>query len=105
MAGCSISDEWAFRGIRATILENDELRVVVLPGKGTDISEISFKPLNMNLLFRNPWGPRAPRRFPNVSPHQETFRDYTGGGWSDILPNAGAPCEVAPRFDVRIMMQ
>jgi galactose mutarotase-like enzyme len=93
MNSCSISNDWTFRGIEATVLENRELRVVVLHGKGTDISELVYKPLNLNVLFRNPWGPRSPHRFPNVSPHPSTFRDYTGGGWSDILPNAGEPCE------------
>jgi len=93
LKSCSISNDWTFRGIEATVMENHELRVVVLPGKGTDISELVYKPLNLNVLFRNSWGPRSPRLFPNVSPHSSTFRDYTGGGWSDILPNAGEPCE------------
>ena len=92
MQGCAISDEWSFRGIETVILENDELRIVVLSGKGTDISEITFKPLSLNLLFRNPWGPKSTKDFPPISPHPEVFRDYTGGGWSDIIPNAGAPC-------------
>ncbi len=30
--------------IDAVILENRELKIVVLPGKGTDISEITHKP-------------------------------------------------------------
>jgi hypothetical protein len=92
LSGCTISNDWTFRGIEATVMENEQLRVVLLPGKGTDISELVYKPLNLNILFRNSWGPRSPRLFPNVSPNS-TFRDYTGGGWSDILPNAGDPCE------------
>ncbi len=92
MRGCTITDEWSFRGLDTVILENDELRIVVLSGKGTDISEVTFKPLCLNLLFRNPWGPKSTKIFPPISPHPELFRDYTGGGWSDIIPNAGAPC-------------
>ncbi len=75
------------------IFETRNLRIVVLPDKGTDISEIIFKPFDLNLLFRNPWGPLSPRQVPVTSPHDEVFRDYTGGGWSDILPNAGAACK------------
>jgi galactose mutarotase-like enzyme len=90
---CSVSNEWAFRGIDSTVMENQDLRVLILHGKGTDISEIVYKPLGLNLMFRNPWGPKSPRLFPNVSPHSATFRDYTGGGWSDVLPNAGDPCD------------
>jgi galactose mutarotase-like enzyme len=94
MSRFSASAEWAYRGIQATLLEGPKLRVAVLHGKGTDISEIVFKPLNVNLLFRNPWGPKSPALNPPVSPHSQMFRDYTGGGWSDVLPNAGDPCEV-----------
>ncbi|MDA4112599.1 MAG: DUF4432 family protein [Thaumarchaeota archaeon] len=89
----TISNEWRFRGIDTTVMENRELRVAILHGKGTDITELVYKPLGLNLLFRNPWGPRSPSLVPNVSPHSSTFRDFTGGGWSDILPNAGDPCE------------
>jgi galactose mutarotase-like enzyme len=89
---CRVLVKSEYRGIEATVFENKDLRIVVLHGKGTDISEITYKPLGMNLLFRNPWGPRSPLLFPNVSPHEEMFRDYTGGGWSDVIPNAGSPC-------------
>jgi len=92
MEKLSVSTEWAFRGIEATILENKELRVVILHGKGADISEIQYKPYNLNLLFRNPWGPRRLDE-PCPSPVEgQAFRYYTGGGLSDILPNAGEPC-------------
>ncbi|MFI5420266.1 MAG: DUF4432 family protein, partial [Nitrososphaerales archaeon] len=90
---CTVSDDWNFRGIATVIFENRNLRLVVLSGKGTDISEITFKSLDLNLLYRNPWGPKSPKQVPVVSPHNEIFRDYTGGGWSDIIPNAGVSCE------------
>jgi galactose mutarotase-like enzyme len=90
---CEVSTDRLVNGIEATSFDNDDLRVVVLQGKGTDISEVTYKPLKLNLLFRNPWGPKNPLLHPNVSPHGQTFRDYTGGGWSDIIPNAGDECE------------
>ncbi len=90
MKECTISNEWKFRDIESVIFENRDLRIVVLSGKGTDMSEITYKTLGLNLLFRNPYGPRSPEKFPPINPHEELFRDYTGGGWSDILPNAGA---------------
>jgi len=92
--GLSVSNEWTFRDIEATVMEGEEMRVVLLQGKGADISEVVFKPLNLNVLFRNPWGPRNPRLYPTIAPHASAFRDYTGGGWSDILPNAGDACTV-----------
>ncbi len=95
MRGCRISDEWKFRDIETVIMENDFLRVVVLPGKGADISEILYKPLDINILFRNPYGPRKLGEVSSLSCHSQIFRDYTGGGWSDILPNVGNPSQIA----------
>lgn len=93
LQGCTISDEWKFRDIETMIMENNDLRVVILTGKGTDISEILYKPLGINILFRNPYGPRNLNQAVSLSPNNQIFRDYTGGGWSDILPNAGAPSQ------------
>ena len=90
---CKISNEWKYRDMETVVMENEDLRIVVLSGKGTDITEITYKPLNLNLLFSNPYGPRNPMGSPPISPHREMFRDYTGGGWSDILPNAGLASE------------
>jgi galactose mutarotase-like enzyme len=74
-------------------MENHKLRVVILSGKGTDIIEFKYKPLDLDVLFRNPYGPRNPGDILPTSGHSEVFRDLTGGGWSDILPNAGQPSE------------
>ena len=35
--GCRVSDSWTYRGLRAAVLENELLRIVILLDKGADI--------------------------------------------------------------------
>lgn len=88
--GCRISDEWQIRGLRAAILENELLRVVILLDKGAEIVEFCFKPRDFNPLLRLPGGIRNPRNnLPSVASQGEGFLDYYVGGWQEILPNGG----------------
>lgn len=89
--GCRVSDEWTFRGMRAAVLENDVLRIVVLLDRGAEIVEFRYKPLDMNPLAR--WGElRNPKdALPSVAASSGTFLDYYVGGWQEIVPNGGPP--------------
>ena len=87
---CSISLDWKYRGMRTLVMENRFLRVVFLLDKGSDIMEIRYKPLDMNLLWQSPIGWRNPLRDTAPNPVSEGgFLDYYGGGWQDIVPSAG----------------
>lgn len=92
--GCRVSDEWTLRGMRAAVLENELLRVLVLLDKGAEIVEFRYKPLDLDPLLRMPGGLRDPvRERPSIeSPAAGTgggFIDYYVGGWQEILPNGG----------------
>lgn len=89
--GCRISDEWLFRGMRAAVLENELLRVVVLLDRGAEVVEFRFKPRDADPLAR--WGEvRNPTHTPpSVASASGTFLDYYVGGWQEILPNGGPP--------------
>lgn len=88
--GCRISDEWTLRGMRAAVLENDLLRVLVLLDKGAEIVEFRYKPLDLDPLLRLPVELRDPRQFqPSVAAPNGSFLDYYVGGWQEILPNGG----------------
>ncbi|MBC8164083.1 MAG: DUF4432 family protein [Roseiflexaceae bacterium] len=89
--GCRVSDEWTLRGMRAAVLENDLLRVMVLLDRGAEIVEFRYKPRDLDLLAR--WGElRNPaHERPSVASPSGTFLDYYVGGWQEILPNGGAP--------------
>ena len=84
--GCRVSDEWTYKGMRAVILENDLLRVVVLVDKGSDIIEFRYKPYDVNFLLDR--GIRAPLSGDALG--ETAVVDYYSGGWNEILPSGGA---------------
>lgn len=85
--------DWTYKGMRTLILENAYIRVVSLLDKGADIMEILYKPLDIDFMWHSPLGYRNPSMFiESCSRSDGSFLDYYGGGWQDILPNAGGPC-------------
>jgi len=76
--------------MRTLILENEFIRVISLLDKGSDIIEILYKPLDINFMWRSPLGYRNPTMFIESCGRSDgSFLDYYGGGWQEILPNAG----------------
>ena len=84
-----VSDAYTYRGIEATILENEYLRILVLPGKGGDILEFRDKRTDVNVLWQanHNWQPPESRSVPSVGP--TTWLDHYPGGWQLNLPVAG----------------
>ncbi len=70
-------------GYEAVVLENAWAKAVVLPGKGMDVVQYLFKPLDVDFTASSPWGlhPRRSGRF---------LEEYEGG-WQLIFPNGGTP--------------
>jgi hypothetical protein len=79
-------------GHRAIWLENDLLRVGVLPGKGADIFELTHLPSRVQLLMQTPWGLKPPTGA-SVSDFLENYE----GGWQELFPNANDACEYRGR--------
>ncbi|MEM4311977.1 MAG: DUF4432 family protein [Nitrososphaerales archaeon] len=90
MKDCKVSLDWSFKGFRALILENKWIRLACLPGKGSDIIEITYKPLDINLLWNFELA-NVDREslISNLSSALGSFLDFYLGGWQDILPSAG----------------
>ncbi|MBX0297277.1 aldose 1-epimerase [Haloarcula nitratireducens] len=89
---CTITDEYERRGIDAVFLENDRLRVELLPGKGGDVTEIIDKRTDTNVLFEAPHEWRAPATGTVGAPDGAyAFLDHYPGGWQSVLPGAGGP--------------
>ena len=65
--GCRLM-EYTYRGLRTLTLENELLRVSILADKGTDIFEFNYKPLDVDFMWRSPWGVRNPARCRSWSP-------------------------------------
>jgi hypothetical protein len=52
--GTDISFDWSYRGFQACTLENEILRVTVLPQVGAKIHQMIFKPADRDLLYHHP---------------------------------------------------
>lgn len=90
VGACRISDEWTYRGMKVLIMENRELRVVVVPDKGSDIVSFRHQPTNTEFMWESPIGLRSPARYvPTVSAPEGPFHDLYEGGWQELLPGAG----------------
>jgi hypothetical protein len=81
--------EGTLLGIETVVLENAALRVTVLAGKGTDIVECNYKPLDLDFAPLSPGGIREPRH-ESADPAAAFMESYPGG-WQEVLPNGGAP--------------
>ena len=77
----SVSTDWTYRGLRTVVLENRLLRIVILPEAGAKIWQITYKPLDADLLWNNP---RVP---PTRLPMNSRYDDVWSGGWDELFPN------------------
>jgi len=66
---------------RAVVVENEFLRLTVLPELGAKIYDIVHKATGRNLLWHNP------RIRPRKVPFGSRFDDVWSGGWDEIFPN------------------
>ena len=83
--GCTITDEWTYRGLRTVILENEFIRATILIDCGAKIFELIHKPTGRDFLFHNPRvEPRLPIFGANVD-------NWWAGGIDELLPT-GAAC-------------
>jgi hypothetical protein len=91
--GCRIT-EYLYKGLRTITLENELLRVGILADKGSDIFEFLYKPLDVDFMWRSPWGVRNPATFvPTSHTGASSFLDFYEGGWQECLPTGGAAGE------------
>jgi len=77
-----IDDRGSLFSFRAVIIENQALRVVVLPELGGRIWSIVYKPRDRELLWHNPDIP------PQKAPFGAAFDNAWCGGWEEMLPTA-----------------
>jgi len=77
----SLSTDWSYRGLRTVVLENQRLRLVILPEAGAKIWQITYKPFDANLLWNNP------RIAPSRLPSNSRYDDVWSGGWDELFPN------------------
>ncbi|MDG6939403.1 MAG: DUF5107 domain-containing protein [Nitrososphaerota archaeon] len=92
MTGVKATDEWSFRGLKAVVLENERLRVSLLPELGGKIYDIVHLPTRTNILWHNP------RVRPRKVPFGCKFDDVWSGGWDEVFPNDAESLYMGDRF-------
>jgi hypothetical protein len=71
----------SLHGLRTIEMENEVLRLVVVPEAGAKVWQIQYKPLAANLLWNN--SALAPTRQPLHASYDDTW----SGGWDELFPN------------------
>jgi len=77
----TLSTGLTIHGLRAVVLENRFLRVVVLPEAGGKIWQIFYKPLDRALLWNHP------HVLPAKHEIHTCYDDVWSGGWDELFPN------------------
>ena len=91
MDDCRILTE-TLAGWRAVVLENDQLRAVLLPDKGADLCELVHKPSGVQVLYQAHWGLQPPGAPPLPGTGDLEFQWNYEGGWQELFPSANFAC-------------
>ena len=86
-SGAWITDAWTYRGFPAVVLENDRVRMTVLPTHGARIVEFVSKAADRDLLYHHP---RLDVRPPVFGANPD---DWWTGGIDEVVPT-GHPAMV-----------
>lgn len=86
--GVRFDAHWAYRGVRALVLENERVRAVILPDLGAKVWSLTYKPLDQEMLWHHP------RIYPRPAPFGAAYDDWFCGGWDELFPN-DAPVNIA----------
>ena len=79
MTGLNLSTVGVYRGLQVITLENELLRVQILPQAGAKIWQITYLPLDTELLWNNPHIP--PQRHAMHAPYDDV---WSGGGMNSF---------------------
>lgn len=87
--GCRM-DDFIWHGHRLVTMENELIRIGILPTKGADIIEFRYKPRDLDVLWHssNPVCPPG-QQIPTTARSEGAFLDYYHGGWQEVFPSAG----------------
>ncbi len=76
-------------GHSALWIENEQLRLTILPAKGADIYEFFHKPSAVEFMMQTPAGLQPPGK-----QAQQDFLENYEGAWQELFPNTNDACEV-----------
>lgn len=78
-------------GHKALYLENDLVRITVLPEKGADIYTFLHKPTGIDFLWKNPIGLWPPGSPPHDGSGDMGFLQNYEGCWQELFPSCNGP--------------
>lgn len=76
-----IDDQRTHDGLRTIVMENDRIRVEILPELGAKVNRIEHRATGTDFLWHNP--SIAPR----IVPIGTSYDDNFSGGWDELFPN------------------
>lgn len=79
-------------GWQSIVLENEAIRVVVLPGKGAELHQITDVRSGTDILFAAPWGLRPPGAAHLPGSGDDAFMWNYAGGWQELFPSVNEAC-------------
>src|SRR5688572_11013808 len=82
-------------GWRTLTLRNEQMEVVVLPEKGSEIFALRSRRHDLDVLWKAPWGLRPPPVAAAAAVDAAAWLDHYGGGWQELFPNGGDACVYA----------
>ena len=91
--GCRIK-QYICNGVETVSMENELIKVTVLAGKGTDIVEFLYKPLDLDFMWHSYNDLKNPSEYiATKASSRGVFHDYYAGGWQELFPVYGEPCD------------
>ncbi|MBI3831553.1 MAG: DUF4432 family protein [Planctomycetes bacterium] len=78
-------------GYEAVILENELVRVLINVGRGTHIPEFTYKPKDLDVLFKHPRPHKHHASYIPTAYDERPYYDHHAGGWFECFPNGGPP--------------
>lgn len=82
--------EVVYNGVKQVSLDNDLLHIGILAGKGSDIFEFVYKPMDLDFMWHSSMGVNDPRdHVVTKDSNHGRFLDLYEGGWQELFPNYG----------------
>lgn len=89
---CKVSEVVLGIAMHALEIENDLLSATILLDKGADIYRLAYKPKDIDVLWKAPWGLKeSGRGFDSAFDSQTAWLEAYAGGWQVLFPNGGFP--------------
>lgn len=76
-----VDTNWHYCGLRALVLENSRLRLVILPELGGKLWSLVDKAADREIFWHNARGG------PRPAPYGAAYDDWFCGGWDELFPN------------------